>query len=397
MIKSGEQATLEASNTISADAHSGVLGLRVVQLAETVSSQRSDSSGSLAEQFNELDQGLRTVREQLGGLSDEEREHFGSYVRLLMSDRLPIAEASDGEVVTHLIAAHDAQLVQFLKRNVGMVRQQQELGQPLVWVSKIRTAHDNAKGIDEGWISEDARGIERRMWDRQVMIGDFLMTHRFGAAGFVDLYRDDRLVIGQGIGPTLEACMRNLQANFYHVFDHEDNHAEFEHKFTEDYHEVVLWFTEPLAEHLRLAKKYGHPELLSPKQREEAMVESGSYAPLRDFLCYVFGEAPFGPVHPTVLTRAYTASGFGRPDWVEMEEQVDASWRADGAFWAIGRRFRDRLQAVRQAEPRLVWEEQYYKAAELTREDLEQDDAGLIFGPDWKRPPRQDGDAARVA
>lgn len=396
MINSGaEQLSYEVSQTIGSAAHSGVLGLSVVRLAGQINGSRPDVGGTTPELL-EFDESLQAVRDQLGAMTEEEQARFGPYVRMLMADRLPDARADDADVVTHLVAAHDAQIVTFLSRNVHMVERQQANGQPFFWVAKIRYAHDTAKGIDERWISEDARGFEGRMWRRPVRVGDFAMTHQLGAAGFVDLRRGGQIIIGQGVGPTEEACMRNLQANTYQTFDHEQNHAGFEDKFTEDYREVVTWFIEAMAEHLSVAKKYGHPDVLSPAERQEAAIDSGIYAPLRDFVDFVASEAPFGPVRPAVLTRGYTARWLNSPDWVEMEEQLDAAWRADGAFWAIGRKFREHWKEIRQAEPKMSWEQQYYAAADRTRQDLEQNPR-LVFGPAWQEPRRQDGSAVRAA
>lgn len=389
----GNTNTFEPLQTADMTPHTEVLGLGVVRLGREIDGRQQTDANRL-DLYQNFDVRLQQVRGTLLALDPNQQIRFGAYARTLLGARLPNPTASDEEVARHLATGHDAQLVHLLHLNVAVIEHQQVHGQPLFAEAKQRFTTQTLRGIDHKWISEDARELVERMRDLQVQVGDFAMTHMKELGGFFDL--SNRIVIAQGIGPSDLSRMIDLQKNLGKAFDHEGNHAIFEKKFTEDIRPLIAWFTEPMAEHLHLAKLHGQPEMFSPADRRRARIGSEVYVPLRDFVDYVITAAPGGAVSPIYLTRAYTAKDFESPDWKAMEAQLDQAWGAEGAFWAIGRRFRDHMGGIQyeldKSNPKrtLTQAQMYFEAARRTRIDLVANQK-LVFGQDWQEPSRQSG------
>lgn len=389
----GDVPAYRASTTVNMNAHSGVLGVEVVEIGRRINGQDlTDGSDKLA-LYQEFDDRLQQVRENLTAMTTEEQARFAPYVRSLMGARLPAS--TDAELVGHLTGnGNEPHLVHFLNLNVGIVEHQQMHGQGLFSEAQQRFVTETMRGIGEGWISQEALDAVDHIWDRPVRVGDFAMTHLRDLGGFYDPRR--RIVIAQGIGPTELVRLLDLQRNLIRTFDHEGNHALFEEKFSEDLRPLISWFTESMAEHLHLAKQFGRPELFRPAARWQARIESGVYEPLRNFVDYAITAAPGGPVDPLALTRAYTARTLNSPEWQKMEEQLDRAWGSMGTFWAFGRRFAHHMAGINyQAQKtgqKLGQVQMYYEAARRTHFDLIQSPQ-LIFGANWQKPPRQNGGA----
>jgi hypothetical protein len=369
----------------------GTVGSEVVALSDLVDwhgSHEGDLHARLfAEKYEaELRPLLDREREGLSRETPEAKRRLATYVQMLLSDRLPESDAQDPTLVDRLAAAQDEIFISFFRRHVGILAEQQKDGAPLIKHYDQQYVDNVYKGIAADWISADAYGVRKTVPQTQVEITDYWATHRRGITG---LYHRDRprIEIPQGLGHSRQERYQHLVRQMDHAFDHEQNHSEFGAKLPD----WLEWFDEGMSEHVRLAMRFGQPEVLNPGARERHDV--GGYRGFRSLIYFATECAPGGYIEPKYVTKGFTSRSLESKDWQAMERQFNEKWGVEDFLRPVSSRvaaYRHRLLAE---HPDWNWHTVQDDAARLTKNDLDVDPR-LIFGEDYKKPQPRVGTAA---
>lgn len=360
-----------------------ILGRTVIALADQI-----DANGPDIKLANMLHSELEDIRHDMLTMPPSEKRRFAPHVHMVLHGGRPaFKDAHDPGIVSWLVQSPDDVMVRFLRRNRAIVTEQQRESEPLIAAYKHSYIVNLKRGIGEGWASQDAARYEDKAYKLQVDIGDYWSTHRHHMAGY-HKRGHARVVIAQGLGWTAKEQLADLRKLFDHALYHEINHALFEYKFSADIMLETSWFSEAMAEHLRLVMQGGRPEVIAPRLRSEGSL---NYLGFRNLAYYVTALAPGGPIDARYLTRAYTSASLLSEDWKAMERQFDEKWGAPHAFWKICRSYADICEQVCAEHPEWSHFEQIQEAA-VRLKDLLDANPKQVFGREYEKPhPRARG------
>jgi len=363
-------------------------GARVIDAEAFIEANHQGDPDAL----QELDNALYDARLNLTNLSRKQKAQFGRYIRGLIGERFPAAPRNDRKLTEYVAELENSSLVEVLKLHYAVVLEEQADAMPMFLGGKESFIAQTEKGIDDGWISEDARSVRDRMGEIRFRVGDIGLTHLQKRGGIAMPYAN-QIMVSQGLGSTREERTADLKRNFDLAFDHEGNHVAFDGKFGGEPYFLFAWFIEGMAEHVRLGKEVGQPDVLAPSTRDK---DTRIYIGFRNFIDFLARQAPGGRIDAKYFTRAYTSSGFNSEDWMSLEEQLDTKWGSLGFLFRVGRAFKQNCDLVLQQhkdwDSVRVWE----SATAMTRRALDKDPVSIL-GPSWQKPPRAIGRAAVIA
>ena len=226
--------------------------------------------------------------------------------------------------------ASDEQLTNFLQWHNNILAEQNDDPEFAELVERERAAYKLAirRGIDEGWLHEDAKAAIEAVDNVRVLIGDAFDTIIAGRGGY-HRTGSDYVVIAQGSGTNSASRRNELFFNVEHALLHEWNHAVLG-----DLGDT--WLNEALTEHIARSIKFGKPDVVQPAAREDA-TGIGSYKARRMLLDTVLTKGS-RRVPVALATNLYSRddSGKEREDG-EFYRVLRESWGKESVMSKVSR------------------------------------------------------------
>ncbi|HET7673684.1 MAG TPA: hypothetical protein VFK11_04200 [Candidatus Saccharimonadales bacterium] len=193
--------------------------------------------------------------------------------------------------------ADDEQLMNFLQWNIYFTEQQQLDAEANHEIESEREEYKEGirRGIEEGWLHDDALFAIDQVDNIAVVIGDVFDTQLKDRGGY-HTRSTKFIVIGGATNLPAPGDYGSLYMNIKRTAKHEFNHAvlgEFGHR----------WINEALTEHIASVMKYGQLERVAPNSRRDPF--PGAYNEERELLDYLLKQGS-REVPVELATRAYS-------------------------------------------------------------------------------------------
>jgi hypothetical protein len=315
----------------------------------------------------EMDQ----TRQQFLGLNDMQKDMLDPYASMLMGY---VAEAGHMRPSDHLAVSEQGEFGVFLAQHHAYLEMQQadpHLKEVFDFY-KYSYLDRLEEGVQEGWVSADARDTFRTIAGVELEVGDMRETRLQWKVGQFTGY-NNHMIIAQGIrgdGDYRGEVTANIRDSAPH---------ELSHRFSRW---LPRWASESLAEQLGLVVQHGDPETFHANLR--AHEKSAFYNAESALMHTVLTEAPNqNPELPLLALRAFTSKSPESGEWKRFYAALDTAWGTTDVFRKVSDHVDGLEKSIAIEEPDWSNWQVEPEASTRTMYTLMHDQT-KIFGRDYK-------------
>lgn len=269
-------------------------------------------------------QELEQTRAQFLGLNDLQKDMLDPYAVLLMGeDMLP--DAGHMRPSEYLATSDDQTLGEFLARHHGYLDMQRADAYVAGGFEHFKGSYVDRleTGVQEGWVSDDARDLFDYIRKVTLEVGDIRESRLEWKIGQFFGYSNTMMVAqAAGMGDYRTELVGDIRDSLPH---------ELSHRFSRW---LPRWASESFAEQLGLVVQHGDPDVFHADMRahERSKYYNGESILMHTLLT---GGPNQNPELPRMALRAFTSAGPDSTEWQQFHAALDAAWGTKDAFQKV--------------------------------------------------------------